>query len=198
MLSSHLLLALGWIGYFFIHSLMAYIPVKNWFRTKMGASFKFYRLVYSIAAIGLLAPLLYWQAKIPSPGLWGKSWLTTITGALLTITGLWGMIICLKKYLVSPEGFKDLFFEGAKPALQVGGLHRIVRHPLYLSTFICLGGVLVFFPLVSNLIIYLLMIAYVIVAIPLEESKLVALYGEAYLRYQKEVPSLIPGLRSEQ
>jgi protein-S-isoprenylcysteine O-methyltransferase Ste14 len=195
MLSSHLLLALGWIGFFFIHSLMADKGTKNRFRKKMGASFKFYRLIYSIAAIGLLAPLLYLQVEITSLKLWGNSWLTITAGTLLTTTGLCGMIICLKKYLVSPEGFKDLFFEGARPELQVRGLHRFVRHPLYLSTFVLLGGMVVFFPLLSNLIVYLLMIAYVLLAIPLEESKLVELYGDAYLRYREEVPALVPDVK---
>ncbi len=192
MLRSHLLLAFGWIIYFFIHSLTAHLPVKNWFRQKMGPGFKFYRLLYSLGSIILLAPLIYWQIRITSPRLWENSWYTWIPAASLTIAGFWGALVCLKKYLVSPEGFKDLFFEGAKPELQVQGLHRIVRHPLYLSTFICLGGIVVFFPLVSNLIVYLLMIAYVLLAIPLEESKLVELYGEAYLRYREEVPAIWP------
>jgi protein-S-isoprenylcysteine O-methyltransferase Ste14 len=49
--------------------------------------------------------------------------------------------------------------------------------------------------MVSNLIIYLLMIAYVLLAIPLEESKLVELYGDAYLKYREEVPALVPRLK---
>jgi protein-S-isoprenylcysteine O-methyltransferase Ste14 len=192
MLSSHLLLALAWIGYFAIHSLMAHMPVKTWFREKMGASFKFYRLFYSIIAIGLLLPVLYWQITIPSPRLWPYNPLTRIPAALLTVAGLWGALICLKKYLVSPQGFNDLFFEGMKPELQLSGLHRIVRHPLYLSTFIFLGGMVLFFPFASNLLAYILLIVYVLLAIPLEENKLVELYGKQYVRYREEVPALIP------
>lgn len=192
MLSSHLLLALAWIVYFVIHSLMAHLPVKNWFRKKMGQFFKLYRLFYSISAIGLLLPVLYWQLRIPSPRLWSNDLLIGIPAALLTVAGLLGTTICLKKYLVSPQGFNDLFFEGMKPELQVTGLHRIVRHPLYLSTFIFLGGLVLFFPFVSNIMAYVLLIVYVLLAIPLEENKLVEMYGEAYQRYQREVPALIP------
>jgi protein-S-isoprenylcysteine O-methyltransferase Ste14 len=192
MLSSHFLLALAWISYFIIHSLMAHIPVKNWFRKRMGRSFKFYRLVYTILALVLLLPLLYWQITISSVLLWSFSPFTGILATLLTGIGLIGVVSCLKKYLVSPEGIKDLFLEGLKPELQISGLHRLVRHPLYLSTFIFLGGILLFFPYLSNLLTYLLMILYVLLAIPLEENKLVALYGEAYRRYQREVPAIIP------
>jgi protein-S-isoprenylcysteine O-methyltransferase Ste14 len=192
MFRSHLLLALAWIGYFVVHSLMAHLPVKNWAREKMGSTFKFYRLLYSSLAVGLLLPVLYWQIRIPSPRLWPHHSLIGIPSALLTVGGLWGALICLRKYLVSPQGFNDLFFEGMKPELQVTGLHRIVRHPLYLSTFIFLGGIVLFFPFVSNLLAYLLIILYVLLAIPLEENKLVDLYGEAYISYKAKVPAIIP------
>jgi protein-S-isoprenylcysteine O-methyltransferase Ste14 len=197
MLRSHFLLALAWFGYFIIHSLMAHLPVKNWFREKMGPSFRFYRLLYSISAIGLLLPVLYWQITISSPRLWPPQILTAIPAALLTVAGLWGALVCLKKYLVSSQGFSDLFFEGLKPELQVSGLHRIVRHPLYLSTFIFLGGMVLFFPFVANLMAYVLLILYVLLAIPLEEKKLVELYGESYLRYREEVPAIIPWLKAK-
>jgi protein-S-isoprenylcysteine O-methyltransferase Ste14 len=52
-----------------------------------------------------------------------------------------------------------------------------------------------FFPFFSSLLAYLLLIVYVLLAIPLEENKLVELYGEAYVRYREEVPSLIPRVK---
>jgi len=36
---------------------------------------------------------------------------------------------------------------------------------------------------------------YMILAIPLEEDKLVEEFGEAYLKYQHRVPALVPGFR---
>jgi protein-S-isoprenylcysteine O-methyltransferase Ste14 len=194
MLGSHLLLALAWIIYFFLHSLMAHLPVKDWFRKKMGSAYKFYRLVYSVIAFILLAPPIYLLLTIPSVKFWDLTLLTGFPAAVLTGAGLAGMLICLKKYIGSPEGFRDLFYEGMRPELQVKGLHRFVRHPLYLSTFICLGGIFLFFPYLSCLISYLLMILYVLVAIPLEEEKLIGLYGEAYMKYRDEVGAVLPRL----
>jgi protein-S-isoprenylcysteine O-methyltransferase Ste14 len=49
-----------------------------------------------------------------------------------------------------------------------------------------------FFPYLSCLIVYLLTIAYVLVAIPLEENKLIGLYGEAYKKYREDVGALFP------
>ncbi|HSF44716.1 MAG TPA: methyltransferase [Chitinophagaceae bacterium] len=192
MLGSHLLLALAWVFYFLLHSLLAHMPVKNWFRNIMGSSFKYYRLVYSVIAIVLLLPPIYLLVAIPSLRFWNLTLWTGLPAGILTVVGLWGMIICLKKYVGSTEGFRDLFYEGMKPELQLTGLHRYVRHPLYLSTFICLGGIFLFFPYLSCLISYLLIVLYVIIAIPLEEAKLIGLYGEAYRKYRKEVGTLFP------
>jgi methanethiol S-methyltransferase len=194
MLVSHLQLSLAWVIYFFLHSLLAHLLVKNWLRKKMGASYKYYRLVYSLIALALLLPPVYLLLATPSVKFWDLSLLTGLPAAVLTGAGLAGMIICLKKYVGSPEGFRDLFYEGMKPDLQVEGLHRFVRHPLYLSTFICLGGIFLFFPYLSCLIVYLLTIAYVLVAIPLEEAKLIGLYGERYINYRKTVGALWPRL----
>jgi methanethiol S-methyltransferase len=137
-------------------------------------------------------PLLYWQITISSPRLWTEIPFIVIPAVLITAVGFLGVVACLKKYLWPPEGFKDLFLEGLKPELQIRGLHRMVRHPLYLSTFIFLGGIFIFFPFVSNLLTYVLMFVYVLLAIPLEEKKLVELYGEAYVSYRSKVPALIP------
>jgi protein-S-isoprenylcysteine O-methyltransferase Ste14 len=194
MLGAHLLLALAWVIYFFLHSLLAHLPVKNWFRTQMRAAYKYYRLVYSVIALVLLLPPVYLLLVTPTIKFWDLTLLSGLPAAIMTGAGLAGMMICLKKYIGSPDGFRDLFYEGMKPELQVKGLHRFVRHPLYLSTFICLGGVFLFFPYLSSLIVYLLTITYVLVAIPLEEAKLIGLYGEAYRKYREEVGALIPRL----
>ena len=196
MLGSHLLLGLSWIIYFFLHSLLAHLPVKNWFRKKTGPAFKYYRLVYSVIALVFLVPPLYLLMTSTSVKFWDLTFLSGFGAAFLTGVGLAGMVSCLKKYIGSSEGFRDLFYEGMKPELQVKGLHRFVRHPLYLSTFIFLGGIFLFFPYLSCLISYLLTMLYVFVAIPLEESKLIGLYGEAYRRYRVEVPALWPRPRS--
>lgn len=197
MLASHLVLALGWIIYFLLHSLLADAGFKRRIATWMGPRAKYYRLIYSLLALLLLFPLVYLQIRTPSEKIWGPGWVTAGAATLLTVTGLVGVFACLKKYIVSKEGFRDLFLEGMKPRLQVSGLHRVVRHPLYLSTFIFLGGIFLFFPYWSSLLTYLLVVVYVNLAIPLEERKLLALYGDEYERYRKEVPGLWPFRRKQ-
>ena len=70
------------------------------------------------------------------------------------------------------------------------GLYSRVRHPMYLFT--CAAFLVT--PVMSwdRLLLSLTMVAYLRVAIPIEERKLVARFGEDYRRYQKEVPALFP------
>lgn len=192
MLVSHLLLAFSWVIYYALHSLLAHLPVKDWFHARLGPAFKYYRLAYSLLALLLLVPPLYLLFTMETIPFWPLKLWTGAPAALLTGLGLAGILICLKSYIGSPEGFRDLFYEGIRPQLQVNGLHRYVRHPLYLSTFMFAGGIFLFFPSLASLISYLLMISYVLLAIPLEEKKLIGMYGEEYLRYKERVPGIFP------
>ena len=192
MLISHLLLTLAWCSYGLLHSLLAMPTVKSRFRQLLGGNHKYYRLVYSLLALTLLILLIGWQLSIPSLQMWRSTPYTRIPAAILTLAGCSGMLICLKNYFVSREGLYDLFFEGKKPELRKNGLHRLVRHPLYLCTFIFLIGLLLAFPSLSFAIATAVIIAYTVLAIPLEEKKLIDLYGEEYLQYKQEVPRLLP------
>jgi protein-S-isoprenylcysteine O-methyltransferase Ste14 len=69
-------------------------------------------------------------------------------------------------------------------------VYRIVRHPLYL-------GLLLLFWLTpamthDHLFFAEVMTAYILIGIWFEERDLVATYGDAYRKYQKEVPMLLP------
>jgi protein-S-isoprenylcysteine O-methyltransferase Ste14 len=67
-----------------------------------------------------------------------------------------------------------------------------MRHPLYLGTFLFLWGLWLLFPTVSLLLANIVITGYTLYAIRLEEEKLVAEFGEQYIRYQQQVPKLIP------
>ncbi len=72
------------------------------------------------------------------------------------------------------------------------GLYGWVRHPIYLFT---LAAMLVT-PVMSwdRLWLFLLNAIYLIFAIPIEERKLIQIWGDRYLAYKKRVPAVLPRL----
>lgn len=85
--------------------------------------------------------------------------------------------------------YKGENVEAERPFL-IAGLHRFVRHPLYL------GMLLLFWctPAMTHdhLFFAEVMTAYLLIGMHFEERDLVARYGEAYRTYQQNVPMLFP------
>ena len=75
------------------------------------------------------------------------------------------------------------------PVLVTRGLYGLVRHPIYTCSFVFL----IFFPWMSwNLLGFIIaVIVYTIIGAFLEERKMVQIYGEEYIRYQKQVPMFL-------
>ena len=104
------------------------------------------------------------------------------------------MIICIKKYFYELSGIQALQKVAQQQVtLQQKGLHNYVRHPLYLGTLLFVWGLFLMFPLVSNLSACIVITAYVLIGIQLEEKKLILEFGEDYRSYKKAVPMLVPG-----
>jgi protein-S-isoprenylcysteine O-methyltransferase Ste14 len=71
-------------------------------------------------------------------------------------------------------------------ALQVGGVYKWVRHPLYLGWVLALFGAA---NMTANRLTFAcITTAYLVVAIPWEERSLERFFGESYTRYRREVP----------
>lgn len=78
-------------------------------------------------------------------------------------------------------------------ALTILGPHKYVRHPLYFCVFLLLLGwwlLLDYTFLLFGALFLFLWFRFVV--IPLEERELVAIFGDQYKDYMKEVPSIIP------
>jgi protein-S-isoprenylcysteine O-methyltransferase Ste14 len=76
------------------------------------------------------------------------------------------------------------------------GLYKVVRHPLYVGWIVAFWAT----PTMSlgHLLFAVGMTSYMLVAIPFEERDLVAVYGERYRAYRRQVPALLPRLGGAQ
>ena len=158
----------------------------------MGKSARHYRLLYTLFAFISLAALLYFQLQLESPLLFTRGVTSLVVGVLFVAVGGILMGICIRKYFMSLSGVRSLFQEQVSGRLMITGIHRYMRHPLYLGTFIFIWGLLLLFPYLSLLIACAVITLYTLAAIPFEEAKLVEEFGEDYRRYQRQVPRLLP------
>jgi methanethiol S-methyltransferase len=192
MLLNHIILAILWILYGVLHSVLASVGVKKKMQRILRDNFKHYRLAYTLFAAATFLALLWFQVSIDTIRFYKPSFLLVAFGYLVAITGFGIMLTCIKKYFMGLSGLRSLFQETMHAELIITGIHRYVRHPLYLGTFLFIWGLFVLIPVLSLFIANLIITLYTIVAIRFEEEKLVAEFGDEYRRYQKTVPKLIP------
>lgn len=188
------LLALGWIAYAALHSLLAALAFKAWVTRRWPSFAPYYRLAFNALAVVLVLPLGWASYAIPGDWLW--RW----TGLAAWATN--GLALAALAVFWFSTGTYDMGeFLGTRPwrekradaveheGFRISPLHRFVRHPWY-----ALGLVLVWTHdmnaplLVSAAAITL----YLFVGAWLEERKLTTHFGTAYREYCARVPGLIP------
>jgi len=194
MIFNHIILATLWILYCLLHSVLA----SEWIKKKMRqalADYKWYRIAYSLFAFISLAALFYYQLKIDTVQLFSVVDIILGAGIILSSCGLLLMLVCIRKYFMNLSGLRNLFIENFSNELQITGVHRHVRHPLYLGTFAFIWGLFLLFPYLSLLIANIIITVYTLIGIHLEEKKLIAEFGEQYVKYRKIVPKLFPSFK---
>ena len=193
MKTAYFLLAIMWIGYFSLHSLLARSGVKQKVLQQFPSFTSAYRLFYSLVALLGLGGILYYNALIS-----GERWFPsyTLTKFVALMLASWGVIVIrlsFKQYKL--KEFLGLKPENAGEDLQTGGLLSYVRHPMYAGTILVAAGFWLYLPTTANLITSLAIILYILVGIQLEEQDLEEQYGAEYKAYKKRVPMLVPSWR---
>ena len=198
MLLSHCILGALWITFCVLHSVLADTGVKRKLTATTPRFSKNYRFFYTIFAFVSLFVVVYYQLYLTTPYMYSVSMATEFIGAVLALVGIGIMLICIKKYFLSLSGIKSLFAEQIiNNQLRIDGIHRFVRHPLYLGTFIFIWGFWIFYPILSLFISNVIITIYTIIGIRLEEKKLIEEFGESYVGYRKKVPMLFPLLKKQ-
>ncbi|SFF02782.1 methyltransferase family protein [Spirosoma endophyticum] len=194
-MSGYIAIGLSWLLFGLLHSLTATHWFKQWVQSVHLIPQPYYRLIYNgIALITFLPVLLTLQeGPVDWLGSWrGSAWI----GSLLIVSGSLVGLLAFKEYdIVDFLGWpmnSPLKESAESEGLRQDGLLRYVRHPLYLGTISALLGLLANQPDWKHLMFSLVAFTYLRIGIYFEERKLVKTFGEAYLRYQHQVPMLFP------
>ena len=187
-------IALAWIFYGAIHSLLASTTCKNWVARRWPGAMPAYRLGFNIFAVIALLPLLWLVYGTASDWLWRWTgpWAWLANG--LALAALAGTAVAGRAYDTQEFfGLRQLR-QGDRGVedherFGISHLHRYVRHPWY-----CLALVLTWTrdmnaPLLVSAVVVTL---YFVVGSRLEENKLVAMHCDTYREYRRRVPGLVP------
>jgi protein-S-isoprenylcysteine O-methyltransferase Ste14 len=142
-----------------------------------------------ISTVGLVA-LMILNGSIPGGSLFESTDVVRYLSLMLTTFGVMTIQLSFRQYRL--KAF--LGFAEEKMELKIEGVLKQVRHPIYSGLILVTIGFFLFIPTMASVVSCLCIFAYLPIGIYLEEKKLIAAFGENYLRYKKEVPALIPRL----
>ena len=191
---SFLLIVVFFALWALVHSALAGRRCKTRARSLLGErGFRWYRLSFNLFAALSLAPVLWLSWRLPDLPLYSAS--GVVRWLMLGVQASCGLVIVM---VVRRTGMgRFLGFEqithGGEPragALNVGGLYRYVRHPLYL-----LGLVVIWVSPVmtrNSLALGAVMSAYFWLGSIHEEQQLIDEFGDRYRHYRETVPRIIP------
>jgi protein-S-isoprenylcysteine O-methyltransferase Ste14 len=180
------------LGYGAVHSLLASMRVKTAARKTFGPMVDhWYRLGFNLAAGTTLLPVLAILAANLGRVLVIVPW---PAGALLVGIEILALILMANAFRHSdPTFFLGIGQLGNAPpesGLITTGAYAVVRHPMYSTGLLVLWC----FPVLTTgtLAFDAAITLYILIGSELEESRLIAQFGDEYLRYRKKVARLIP------
>jgi len=159
--------------------------------------YAFYRLAYVMISFILLVPLIKFTAQFNDQAIVTYGFPLSIVRYVLISGSL------LMFFWAFFFDYDSLSFFGIRQILDFGktkktdqskkikksGLLGIIRHPMYFALIIYLWCQTF---RVLDIVVNTVLTLYILIGTRLEENKLVIEFGDSYIKYQHEVPMLIP------
>ncbi len=188
----YILLALNWVLFYTLCSLLAASKIKRILEVKWGKANKWYLLVHALLTILILSGITTQALLIHKTVLLSKSDLTDYLGYMLAGFGTIIVTKSSKKYSLK----RLLGFESSseEEKLVTSGLYSKIRHPLYAGLVLIFSGYFLFSGTITAAVHLGCFILYLPIGISLKEKELLLKYGDAYRGYKTTVPALIPKL----
>jgi methanethiol S-methyltransferase len=193
----YLYISILWTAYCILHSYLISIRFTKYVERLLKKYYAWYRLFYVLLSFLLLVPLIRYNSHLDNEIIisWVSPW------SEIRIILMWGSLLMF--FWAFFFNYDSLSFFGIRQIINFGktkninpsneikknGLLGIIRHPMYLCLIIYLWCQT--FRLV-DIIVNLILTVYVIIGTIIEEKKLVLEFGDHYVKYQQEVPMLIP------
>lgn len=187
----------------FSHTWLASLKIKKNFVEKMGNKIAFYRLFYNLSSIIFF---LFFYLVSPRPDLivYDLHYPFDIITFALQILSFIGLIWAVRgtnlkefvgisqivRYL---DGNYNVYDLDERQVFRKDGPFKLVRHPVYLFSILFLG----LRPTMDlfYLVMFICIAIYFYIGSLYEEKKLIEIFGNEYLEYQKSVPRLIPFIK---
>jgi protein-S-isoprenylcysteine O-methyltransferase Ste14 len=182
------------------HTFLASRKIKIRLAQNIGSKIAFYRLFYNLSSL-LFFFVFYELSPKPDVIVYDLHYPYDIITFALQVLSLFGLL-----WVANPISIKDFigisqiekYFKGnydsgeldEKLTLKIEGAFKFVRHPIYLFSILFLA----FRPSMDlfYLTTLICVIIYFYIGSIYEEKKLVEVFGNDYLKYQQNVPRLIP------
>jgi protein-S-isoprenylcysteine O-methyltransferase Ste14 len=175
------------------HTIMARKWFKDWITKIIPPAAE--RSTFVLFASLILAAL-YWKWEPIEGTIWSLDGIWATLMLVLFWVG-WG-ILFLSSFLINHFdlfGLRQVYLNLTKkeytgPEFRVPSLYKMVRHPLYFGLILGMWAT----PVMSagHLFFAVMATGYIFVGVRFEERDLIRIHGQNYLKYQKEVPMIIP------
>jgi methanethiol S-methyltransferase len=193
----YLFVASVWVAYCALHSYLISIGFTNLMIRLLKNYYAFYRLFYILFSLALLIPLINFTGQFNTNIVITNDYPLSIVRYVL----MYGSLLMF--FIAFFFNYDSLSFFGIRQIMNFGkvkkanpsedirrsGLLGIMRHPMYLALIIYLWSQTY---RVMDIVTNSVLTIYVIIGTKLEEKKLVLEFGDTYIKYQQEVPMLIP------